>query len=394
MRAVLLTHYFTPTINAGTLRWDWLAAELTRLGVEITVVGAQPRPFPSSQPATERPTPSKAPRMGLLKRAWKEMSAGLHTLLPALRLPADVVIVTAPPMPHLLPAWLAAKLRRLPLVLDLRDTWPDLLDNWGSWGDTGVPGRQRATIPITRPVDLVMRLLAVVMRKMQHSADLVVTTTDGYARHLRTLGFQRVVTIRNSPGERWQAGPIDEHDGLRVLYLGTVGRAQRLATAVQALALIKDRVPIAMRIVGAGVHVEDLKRLARDLEVDIEFLPRVSRTEVRQHYQWCDTTLVMLRDWPALEMAVPSKLYEAMAYGRHITASIDGESADIVRETACGDAVPANDVAALAELWTRLAADRTGLTPRSTARAWLAEHTGRAELASRLYHELRLLTRD
>lgn len=394
MRAVLLTHYFTPTINAGTLRWDWLAKELAELGVEITVVGAQPKPFLSSQPADERPTPAKAPRMGLLKRAWREFSAGLNTLLPAMRLRSDVFIVTVPPMPHLLPAWFAAKVRRKPLVIDLRDTWPELLADWSSWGDTGIPGRQRAVIPVTKPINLIMGLLSWGMRSIQRSADLVVTTTESYANDLRTRGFRRVITVRNSPGERWPVGHSPEHEELRVLYLGTVGRAQRLATAIEALALIQDQVPVAMRIVGAGVHVEDLKKLAREVDVDVEFIPKVSRSEVRKHYEWCDTALVMLRDWPSLQMAVPSKLYEAMSYGRHVTASINGEPADIVSETHCGDAVAASDPQALARLWAELATDRSRLTPQSSAMAWLAKNTDRKNQAVRLFAELNAVTHE
>lgn len=396
MHAVLVAQHFTPTLNAGTIRWDWLSSELESLGIDITVVGAQPKPFPARQPAHERPTPPPGPRLSLFRRAVTELRRSARPVLQCLLVPrCDVIIATVPPIPTLIPAVIAAAVRRKPLVIDLRDTWPELVDNWRQWGQHGrlkVDHRWSIRAGI---VGLAMRIIGRVIRALERRADLVITTTDSYRAHLESLGFRRVRVIRNSSGQLWTVPePSDDHAELRILYLGTVGRAQNLTDAVDALALIGADVPVSFRVVGSGVHAEALRKYAKDRGVEVELLNRVPRAEVREHYLWADTALVMLRDWDALAMAVPSKLYEAMAFQRHVTAALNGEGRRIVEESRCGDAVPAGDVEALADLWRTLARDRSRLRPQSRARSWLDEHTDRQDAARRLAQELRELVGD
>lgn len=52
---------------------------------------------------------------------------------------------------------------------------------------------------------------------------------------------------------------------------------------------------------------------------------------------------VQLRDWEPFAWTVPSKLYEALATGKHVTAILAGEAADIVRSTGAGDVVAPGD---------------------------------------------------
>src|SRR5699024_5237492 len=90
------------------------------------------------------------------------------------------------------------------------------------------------------------------------------------------------------------------------------------------------------------------------------------------HYEWADTVLVQLQSWAALEEAIPSKLFEIMAYGRHITASLNGEAADVVIESEAGDVVPAQDGSALQELLLNLYNNRTKLMVQGKGEAWLS----------------------
>jgi hypothetical protein len=80
---------------------------------------------------------------------------------------------------------------------------------------------------------------------------------------------------------------------------------------------------------------------------------------------------------------VPSKLYEVLATGRHITALLDGEAADVVRSAQAGDVVPPEDVNALVDLWRDLQADRGRLAARQSGREWVTTHADDDVLASR-----------
>jgi len=75
-----------------------------------------------------------------------------------------------------------------------------------------------------------------------------------------------------------------------------------------------------------------------------------------------------------------------MALGRHITASVDGETAQIIEQAGVGDRVPAQDEEALSELLVDLAKDRARLNVAGKGARWLEEN------ASAQMFEQRFLT--
>ena len=91
---------------------------------------------------------------------------------------------------------------------------------------------------------------------------------------------------------------------------------------------------------------------------------------------------------------LPSKLYEILATGRHITALLAGEAADVVREADAGDVLPPEDDAALAALWRELAADRSRVAVRASGRAWVADQADDDVLAERYLEILHRVTRE
>jgi hypothetical protein len=93
-----------------------------------------------------------------------------------------------------------------------------------------------------------------------------------------------------------------------------------------------------------------------------------------ERYASADTCLVSLRDdWKSFETTVPSKTYEVLAIGRHVTAIVRGEAARIIADAEAGDIV-ASDPEAVAALWRELAADRGRLIRSDNGRQWVKTH--------------------
>ena len=175
-----------------------------------------------------------------------------------------------------------------------------------------------------------------------------------------------------------------------MLYAGNIGRAQHLATAIRAASLChRAGVPVRLRIFGTGAEAEAMRTFNHRLGEPAEIFDRVPIDEVAEHYDWADTVLISLRAWESMGWSVPSKLYEALSSGRHITVSAPGESAEIVSETGAGHVVPPEDPEALAELWTTLANDRSLLDTGSRGPEWVAAHADRDELPRRYLEALR-----
>ena len=291
----------------------------------------------------------------------------------------DIILTTAPPIPSAVTASLVGKAHRVPYVVDLRDVWPDLLSHMNEWGN-----KAEANPPSAIRAEAFDALIAAggsVFRWTLKNAAGIITTTPSFAEKLRREDCSEVLNIRNMASVREApVPPLEESRSeasrtegtLRILYAGTTGRAQGLDSALEALRLtIEAGVDARMRIAGSGAHLRLLKLHAAREGLPVEFLDRVGYEDVVEHYEWCDTSLVHLRSWEPLSYTVPSKLYEALSLGRHVSVAANGESARIITETEAGHAVPAMNPQALADLWVKLASNRDLLDVGTGGRRWL-----------------------
>ena len=80
-----------------------------------------------------------------------------------------------------------------------------------------------------------------------------------------------------------------------------------------------------------------------------------------------------LTDWKPLDWTVPSKTFELMELGIHISGVLSGESAELVTQLEAGDVVPPERPEELARLWKSLAEDRTKLQVSEDGRQWVKE---------------------
>lgn len=289
----------------------------------------------------------------------------------------DVVVVTAPSLPLLASALVVARAKGIPLVVEMRDAWPNLAEDASL-----VRGGSRSMV--NRAVVLV-----------QNRADLVVTVTQGFARTLRERGVRHVVTVRNGILlERTPElpPPPARRDVLRVLYLGNHGESQSLDRLIRAAHLAGDAVELTM--VGHGSQKPALQRLAASMGANVRFLPPEYRERVFERYREADSVVISLRDeWKSFEDTIPSKTYEVLAVGRHITAVVRGEAAHVLADAGEGDIVPA-DPATIAALWRELAADRSRLLTHGSGREWVRHNADYADLAGQYDQHLRATVRE
>ncbi|GAA3322965.1 hypothetical protein GCM10017711_08880 [Paeniglutamicibacter sulfureus] len=166
-----------------------------------------------------------------------------------------------------------------------------------------------------------------------------------------------------------------------MLYLGNLGESQGLESVILASTRVSESVQV--RIVGTGTAEERLRRYAESVDAKIEFQVPVRGDAVRDHYLWADTCVVSLRsDWASFNHTVPSKIYELLALGQHITGIVTGEAAQIITDAASGDIVD-HDPEHIADLWRRLSMDRQNLQVGETGRDWVFEKASLEKLGEK-----------
>lgn len=403
MRLLLLTHHYEPERGAPSQRWGALVRRFRDAGHDVAVVTPPPH-YPASADFGDGPeTHRGATHEGLYGETIHRVACRPHADSVRARLAdqivsaldstrtswsrfrgerPDVVIATAPAIPTLGAGALVARTLRVPLVTEMRDAWPDLVAVADQWDIAAPPAPSRMAALLRPPV---IGAAGAAISVLQRRSDAVVTTTESFAGALRSRGLSNVHVVRNG-AHGLPDYPVHHPrtpDGeLHVLYLGTVGRAQGLGTAIVAARRAHALgARVRLRIVGAGAELAAVAEMAAKGDVPIEMLGHVPKSEVASHYRWADTVLVALRPWPALSLAVPSKLYEAMSIGIHITGAVAGETAEIIRDTGAGLTVPPGDADALAEAWAKLASDPGSLVVDGRAREWTREHANNDLLA-------------
>jgi colanic acid biosynthesis glycosyl transferase WcaI len=278
----------------------------------------------------------------------------------------------------------AMTLRRLwgvPYTLYVQDLWPETVTASGFIGHAGV-------------ADRVERLLGGWLRRLYAGADGVAAISPTMAETLASRGARvPPVSIPNWVDEqifRPARGVGRPHldDRRWVMYAGGIGEVQGLDTALRALALLDDRPDLALALVGGGVAVPHLQRLAEDLRLGdrVRFLGGFPMDEMPALIAEADVQLVSLKDLPLFRGTIPSKLQAAMACGAPVVCSVAGDAAELVRRSACGFLATPEEPESLAAAF-RLVAETShadlaamGSRARSTYVSELGEGSGAAAL--------------
>ncbi len=422
MHVVIVSQYWHPENGVPQRRWAWLTQHLTQAGHNVTVI----TPPPNYDRAEKRAQRSQSkPETGphgetilrcsflptgnsLISRALGQASIAGFMLSRALgpnglrttnnNQPVDLVIGTVPAIPTAFVTQAIAKALRVPYVIDLRDAWPDLLQQARRWNEATGTTSWRERLLNSGPMYVIERAVRVAMYSTLRNAHAVMVTSEWlgqslannpHLQHGTNAGADKYILVRNLfpasvPAQPRTPTTTNAERPLRVLYAGTVGRAQQLTNIIDALSISEySATPITFRVVGEGAALEYLKtyaaaKLEQATHVSVEFIARVPAAEMHTHYEWADTALVHLTDWEPLKRAVPSKTYELLELGVPISAAIAGETATLIEESGAGFVVQPLDPEALAEAWASNIDDLRNRTWNNSSttnhtKQWLAE---------------------
>jgi glycosyltransferase involved in cell wall biosynthesis len=129
-----------------------------------------------------------------------------------------------------------------------------------------------------------------------------------------------------------------------VMHSGNIGHAQNLDALVRSATFLRDLEDLRIAIIGGGARRDELKVLAKVLEVDhdqVLFMGYQPRELLPLSLSAADVHVVGLASGLS-GYVVPSRLYGILSVGRPVIVAADRESetAKIVEEVGCGVVVP------------------------------------------------------
>jgi colanic acid biosynthesis glycosyl transferase WcaI len=374
---------YAPQPVAAANRMSSFVHGLLERGHKVTVICEHPRDSSGTfgQPVGRRPlVVERAPNLCIYRlRAWSEaegnnaqraFAAGAGALAAAVPRP-DLVLVSSPPLPGAVAGAAVARLRRVPLVADVRDAWPALGKLMGIFE----PG-------------LFLDTLEFGERCLYRWAARVTATTQPICRHVDAIAQRQIaVHLPNGALDQLVALPYQpppERRPLRIGYAGRLGGAQGLDIVLDAAALL-DESEASFVIVGDGSRREHLLgRIAGEGLRNVDVRRPLPVAEVGAFLLSCDALLVPLSSRVGFEDYVPSKLYDAMAVGRCAIVAARGEAERLTRELGSGSVTAPEDGAALAEVVRLLAGDRALVRRLGFAGKQAASSHARSHIAEQL----------
>jgi glycosyltransferase involved in cell wall biosynthesis len=397
LKIALLSHYFWPELGAPSARLLEMGREWVVKGHEVTVVTNFPNHPTGIVPAAYRGRTFQiedvhglrvircrtyaTPNRGIVLRTVGHLVFMVQAVLqatPHLR-GTDVLVASSPTLFAVVAAWALSLRLRAPFVFEVRDLWPAI------FADLGVI-RSRTII----------RALELLELFLYRRSGAVVTVTHAFARDITRRGIDpaKLHVVPNGVDlEAFQPGPPDRAlrtrlglgERMAVLYCGAHGISHALSRVLDVAERLRADPRFHFLFVGEGAEKEGLEAKARSLALEnVTFRDALPREEVPALYRTADVVLVPLRAVPLFRSFIPSKMFEILACGRPILASLEGEAAEILRASGAALVVPPEDVDALAGALDRLAGDpalRSELASRG--RPYVAGHFDRRQLASR-----------
>lgn len=263
---------------------------------------------------------------------------------------ADVIYAYHPPLTVGIAASLIKIFRRIPIVYDIQDMWPDTLQATGMINNT-----------------IVLSLVSKVCNWVYRRVNEIVVLSPGFKSLLIERGVpkDKIEVIFNWADEDSllaSEGVLPESfpnkNAFKVIFAGNMGKAQALDVVLEAAALLKianSRVVFVM--IGSGVDVLRLKNKAADMELsNIVFLPAVPMTQIGKFLISSDALLVHLKKDPLFQITIPSKTQAYMCIGKPLLMAVDGDASDLVHQSDGGITTESQNPKELAQAVERLAA--------------------------------------
>lgn len=347
MRILIHTDDFPPTMLAGSYRMEVFADQLEKLGNKVTVLTGTKNKG-SGQAWKPRANVVYAPTTTMRRktpfiRMISNLSFAVTSVFCAMGAgKIDVVITTSPPPLISISGWLIAKMKRAKLVYDVRDIWPEVALEMGSFSEKS----------------LYCRVFRWITDFMYRHADLITAVTPGKVRLLqKKVGTERqnkVCLISNGYDKRSDQGKlypevVEEYhleERFTCVYIGNVGMAQGLESLLEVARRTKHR-DVQFLIFGTGAQKEYLEQKAQEEGLtQVRFCGALPHEKVFSVLKSAKISYIPLKN-SNMKDSVPTKMYEALGLGCPVLLAAEGDACDILAETGLGCSVSPEDTDAI-----------------------------------------------
>jgi colanic acid biosynthesis glycosyl transferase WcaI len=353
VRVAILSQFYPPEPCAAANRVAAMAAAFAAAGHAVHVYTAMPS-FPDGVVApayrgrrhvVESDGPVTVERVWTYASAaslpgnrvlnWLSVALGIARRIVAVGARYDAIVVSSPPITLALPALAGAFAHVAPLIVDVRDVWPEIAVKMGAWRPESLPARL-----VGRVADVLYARAALVTCVTATARDEIMARGVAPAKVvLAPNGFDPVAP---APG-----APLAPQAGVRdVVYVGNMGLATGLDVVLDAAAAMRGDPSVRFVLIGGGADATRLRaRVEAESLRNVVFTGPLPRAAALRALADAAATVVPLL--PSIADSLPTKLFDAMLVGTPVVLSAGGEARRLVERADVGIAVTPGDAVAL-----------------------------------------------
>ena len=248
---------------------------------------------------------------------------------------AELILVRD--LPLALTAIIVGRWFKIPVVIDLAENYPAMLQDRLRFTPTGLLGRLlRHPAPARWIEKLALGLVDHIIVVVEESLD-----------RLLEMGVRpnRISIVSNTPPlDRWELcdhteTQLDGRERIHLVYLGNLDGSRGIDIAIQAVRLLKDMGQHAqLSIIGTGQNIKQFRSLATHLGVTdrVAIMGQLPFSRVRSIMAEAHVGLIPHYATNAWNTTIPNKLFDFMAMGKPVIVSSALPTKRIVTEEQCG----------------------------------------------------------
>ncbi|MBF0545327.1 MAG: glycosyltransferase family 4 protein [Candidatus Riflebacteria bacterium] len=341
-KILIISQYYWPDITAAAFRIKETAELIAEFGYDVTVITAIPhrgwaekttsKSLDSGKVQVYRTPIFPIENRTKLNFILHYSSFMFYSMIQSERLTDsfDAVICTSPPLFVAIAGFFISQRKRCPLVLDIRDLWPDSAVTIGQLNRNGIA----------------YKIAKVIEKKLYQKADLITCVANPMAKEIaQCTNSQKISVIYNGFPKNLlndnllsgQSGSdLFKKDCLNVVYIGNYGFCQNLELLLDAAKLFQDEhdTNFMFHIFGDGAEGKLLrdKRETGDTRNFVIHNP-VEKEAAISLMNASDFLFLQLKPDETMTKTIPSKVFDYLAAGKPVIYGIEGEGRKILERS-------------------------------------------------------------
>jgi len=399
MHILIVHQYYLHKKGAGGSRWNEFAKYWAKAGHNITVLAGMleivtAKKFPEYKGRfvlTESDGPnivvkrchvSEAYNKSFIGRAWGYFSFTFSSTLAGLFVKKpDVIICSSPPLTVGFTGWVLSKLKRVPMVFEVRDLWPEsaidtgvLTNKWmiklGYWLER-FSYEHSVWINVLTPA-----FEKALIQKKGIRPDKISVIPNGADLDI----------IRPGPRDNWVREKYNLKDKFVVTYVGAHGLANALMQLIEAAKILKKTDPqVQVVLVGDGMEKPKLLEAVKKFDLDnVTLIDAVPKSQISDYLNASDVCTAVLKKCDTFKTVYPNKVFDYMCAEKPVIIGIDGVARKLVDDAQAGIYVEPENPEAFVRAVETIKADYENMKKLAVgAREFAVEHFSRKSLSAK-----------